>query len=160
MSLPEYAIRARLASLTTHRLARFIAVGTVNTAVDLAIYTGLVLLGVGVVPANLVSTTCGLVVSFLLNRSFVFRATRSARWTSKLRQLGLFLLTTGFGLWVLQPLVIVAVSALLAPASPVTAVAIVVPKLAATCVTLVWNYALYSLVVFARSTEPASTAER
>lgn len=150
MSLPEFTLRSRIAALTTHRVARFVVVGSINTAVDLIVYSVLVLATVAVVPANLISSSVGLTVSYFLNRSFVFAATADLHWLSRVRQIGLFLLTTGFGLWVLQPLVILGVGSLIGPLTLPLLVRIAGPKLVATCVTLVWNYTLYSVLVFAR----------
>ena len=130
-------------------LGRFVLIGTVNTVVDVAVYSLLVLAGLPVVSANLVSTSCGLVVSYLLNSRFVFRTGPHATRRAALRRIALFVLTTGLGLWVLQPLVIVACTGVLRSSGLRGLALVLLPKLAATCVTLVWNYVLYSLVVFA-----------
>lgn len=151
MSLRSERLAGRLRGLVSAALLRFVLVGTINTAVDVVIYTVLVQVGTALVPANLISTTCGLVVSFVLNRSFVFRAGGAAPLKERLRQVLLFVVTTGFGLWVLQPLLILLVTSLLV-GTPIHGLALVlIPKLAATCVTLVWNYLLYSLLVFTRT---------
>lgn len=121
---------------------RFGLVGIVNTLVDLVLYTGLSLLGVATVPANLVSTTAGTACSFVLNRGFTFRATAG----SLRRQVLLFVVVNVIGLWVLHPLVIGAVESVLPPASAL--VEAVVPKTAAIAVGLVWNFLLYSRLVF------------
>jgi putative flippase GtrA len=121
---------------------RFGLVGIVNSLVDLVLYTALSLLGIGAVPANLVSTTAGTACSFLLNRGFTFRA-----GAGRLRvQLAYFVLVNIVGLWVLHPLVIAAVTAALPAASPLLGAA--VPKAAAIAVGLGWNFLLYNRVVF------------
>lgn len=142
-------MRNLLRRLAGRAFLRFVLVGTVNTGVDVVIYTVLVATGLPVVVANLISTTCGLIVSYVLNRTFVFRDGPHPHRRARIRQLVLFVVTTGFGLWVLQPLVILAGTAALRPLAVAGLVLILVPKLAATAVTLVWNYVLYSLVVFA-----------
>lgn len=114
------------------RLVRFGLVGVLNTAVDLGLY----LLLVGFMPlvlANFVSTSCGMATSFCLNRGFTFRSSGSV-----VRQLLLFVLVTGTGLWVVQPLVISAFSGL----------GVLGAKLAGMSVGLVWNFVLYHYVVF------------
>jgi putative flippase GtrA len=100
---------------------RFGLVGILNSLVDLVAYAGLTLLGVATVPANLVSTTAGTVCSFLLNRGFTFRAADGPLR----RQVPLFVLVNVVGLWVVHPLVIVAVEG-----------------------ALPWNFVLYSRLVF------------
>ena len=152
MSLPdaEVVTRTRWGAVTQHRLVRFVLVGSINTVVDVAIYSLLAWAGLVLVVANLISTTCGLIVSYVLNRNYVFESDGGQHLLARLRQIALFFVTTGFGLWVLQPLVILGVTRLLAPASLPHLVVILVPKLLATVVTLIWNYSLYSLLVFAR----------
>ncbi|HEX3971491.1 MAG TPA: GtrA family protein [Stellaceae bacterium] len=56
---------------------RFAIVGSVNTAVDLGIFTGLTVLA-GLAPdrANALSYACGIAVSFVLNRGWTFRDAR------------------------------------------------------------------------------------
>lgn len=128
---------------------RFGLVGVVNTLVDLALFTVLSLLGTATVPANLVSTSAGAACSFLLNRGFTFRA-RAGRLR---RQVLLFVLVNVVGLWVLHPLVIVAVAAALPVAVPAL-VGAALPKSVAIAVGLGWNFLLYSRVVF-RGGRPA-----
>ncbi|GLZ30458.1 sugar translocase [Lentzea sp. NBRC 105346] len=119
------------------RVVRFGLVGALNTLVDFALYVVLV----GFLPllaANFVSTSCGMVTSFVLNRGFTFRSSGPLG-----RQVVLFLLVTGTGLWVIQPLVLFGLAAFGA----------VWAKLAAIGIGMVWNFALYNSFVFRR--EPA-----
>lgn len=123
---------------------RFGLVGIGNTLVDLVGYTALVAVGVPVFWANLASTTAGMLLSFTLNRSFTFRATDG---DARLQAL-LFFGVTATGLWLVQPLVITLTSPLFTGLTGVAA--IVAPKAAALVVGLVWNYSLYSRLVFRR----------
>lgn len=121
---------------------RFILVGLLNTLIDFGMLFALTAWGLGVVPANMISTATALVFSFVMNRSFTFGASGSP-----LAQAVKFLLVTLVGLWVLQPLVLVAGTALLVGLlSP--AWALLVSKVAATIVSMVWNYLLYDRFVF------------
>jgi len=53
---------------------RYCGVGAVNTIADLAVFLVLnAALRLSVVPANIASYGCGMMVSFLLNRRFTFR---------------------------------------------------------------------------------------
>lgn len=126
------------------QLVRFLAVGIINASLDLGVYTGLTIIGVGLIAANTASTLCGLVFSFFANRSFTFDA-RSAQpiW----RQALTFLIVVGFGLWVIQPLVILAVTPLWAEITS-DALLVAAAKATAIGVALVWNFILLKLVVF------------
>ena len=70
--------RAR-AMLRRHlSLGRYLLVGSFNTLLDIGLFTVQVaLLGVAPLIANVVSTVVTMCVSYLLNRSFVFRSDRS-----------------------------------------------------------------------------------
>ncbi len=124
---------------------RFVLVGLANTAIDFGLLFGLRALGLPVVPANMISTGVALAFSFFANRSFTFGAGGSGNpaW-----QAAKFLVVTLIGLWALQPLVLLAGSALL-PASWGSAVVLFVSKVVATVVSMIWNYLLYDRVVFA-----------
>lgn len=129
--------------VTATRL-RFGVVGVVNTSVDLAGYVSLVLAGTPTFLANLISTSVGMTVSFALNRSFTFRARSGALRA----QIPLFFLCTASGLWVVQPLAITVTEDLFGGSATLTAVT--GPKLVGLALGLVWNYVLYSRVVFRR----------
>lgn len=58
---------------------RYGSVGLVNTAFGLSVIWVLMFFGVGPYPANAMGYAAGLVVSFLLNRSWTFRA-QHAGW--------------------------------------------------------------------------------
>ena len=129
------------------RPLKFILVGIINTVTDICIYWSLTHAGVNFLVANIISTSCGMLVSFTLNRIFTFRTTSK----DVPRQLSKFLGVTLFGLWVIQPPVIFVFSKILKhnafgfiPAGLV----IFAPKLIATGVSLIWNYVLYNKVVF------------
>lgn len=126
---------------------RFITVGVINTVVDFSILLSLsLLLNFSVLIANVVSTSCALTVSYLLNKKAVFDG--EAKHTA--RQIVLFLIVTLTGLWVLQTLTILGVSALIKSSTVGidTALAVVIGKVIATVVSLTWNYIWYSRVVF------------
>ncbi|MBE1501304.1 putative flippase GtrA [Amycolatopsis lexingtonensis] len=124
--------------LITPTQLRFGIVGIGNTLVDALGYALLVSLGVPLFAANFASTTAGMLLSFTLNRTFTFRAKDG----DVRRQALLFFGVTAFGLWVVQALVILAVTKAL-PGVPV-----LVPKFAGIAVGLVWNYVLYHKIVF------------
>lgn len=130
---------------------RFGIVGVANTAIDALGYALLVSLGVPIFVANFISTSAGMLLSFSLNRNFTFKAKDG----DIRRQALLFFGVTAFGLWVVQALVILAVTRVF-PGLPV-----LVPKFAGIAVGLVWNYVLYHKVVFRhRPPEPVPALEQ
>ena len=81
-------------------VVRFAAVGVCNTAIDTVVF---VLLhgALGITLANFVSSSAGMVFSFVVNGLFTFRAERLT-----LRHAALFVASTGLVMWVAQPLLI------------------------------------------------------
>ncbi|MFZ2835764.1 MAG: GtrA family protein [Candidatus Saccharimonadales bacterium] len=123
---------------------RFALVGGFNTALDFGILFGLTALGVDKIPANYISTSVSFVFSFFANKTFTFKAKSG----NAKREFLSFVIVTLIGLWVLQPLVITAVSQLLETTTLDGTITLLIAKLIATVVSLVWNYILYSRVVF------------
>ena len=125
-------------------LARFASVGVVNTLVDLLLYVALAWLGVGIVLANFISTSAGMAVSFAGNRRFVFGGSES-----RAREITLFIIVCGLGIWVIQPLIIFWASGMLDRLFDLPSVFFSsIPKILAILVAAVWNYLLYSRLVF------------
>ncbi|MBO1582131.1 GtrA family protein [Bacillus sp. XF8] len=52
---------------------KFLAVGSLNTGIDIMIFTLLVMVGVPLFPAQWISYSCGIVNSYLLNRQWTFQ---------------------------------------------------------------------------------------
>lgn len=135
-------------TLASHKV-RFGLVGVVNTLVDFAILFLLAkLFGVPTVVANVISTSCAVVVSYTLNKKAVFGNTDRTNH----RQVIQFVIVTLSGLWILQSAVILGITTSLASAGHSDLV-LFVAKLIATAVSLVWNYMWYSRVVFRKHHE-------
>lgn len=111
---------------------RFLLVGGTNTAIDFGLLFILNSFGLPRVSSNTISTGVAFIFSFFANRNFTF----SANSGNIKKQITLFIIVTLFGLWVIQPIIISLISNLL------------VGKIIATAVTLVWNYLFYSRLVF------------
>lgn len=80
---------------------RFCLVGAVNTGVDFMVFALLSHLGVLLLVAQVVSYTCGILNSFLLNRKWTFKARgRSPRQLIRFLALNLFTLSMTYGLLV------------------------------------------------------------
>lgn len=131
-----------LATFTQPEFLRFCIVGLINTAVDLAIYTTLAHeLSLPLFYANMVSTACALAVSYMLNASFTFKSIKTKI------QLVQYIGITLIGLWLLQPLVITSVTWMFQDHLPF----VLLPKVIAIGVTVIWNYLWYRKVIFRAS---------
>lgn len=136
----------------TAEKARFILVGMTNTIIDFGVLFILSGLGLPNVTANIISTTIAFCFSFFANRKFTFKAIDG----NLKRQIPLFIAVTLFGLWVLQTLIISLVSPLLLNIGIADGINLFVAKILATVVTLVWNYTLYSRLVFKKDSNAHS----
>lgn len=123
---------------------RFLAVGGFNTLLDFGLLFLLKSLGLPIITANIISTTTAFCFSFLANKKYTFKTTD----TNVKREIALFILVTLFGLWVLQTVVIKAVTYMLAAYGLSSDTTLFIAKLIATIVTMVWNYVMYSRFVF------------
>lgn len=129
---------------TSSRLRRFALVGVVNTAIDFVVFGVLSVAGLPLLAANFISTSAGMTFSFLANRGWAFRSTRSLR-----RSVVPFLLATATGLWVIQPIVINLVVRILdSPDTDPDLGTLWFAKALAIGVGMVWNFTWYRWVVF------------
>lgn len=122
------------------RMMRFASVGVINTALDFGILFLLVHLGFVREIANIISTTTAFLFSFAANRRYTFRSSGDVK-----REMLLFSIVTLFGLWVLQTVIIWLGGQLIGHGT----LDLLITKLIATIVTLLWNYIMYARVVFA-----------
>ena len=125
------------------KLLRFALVGGINTTIDIGLLFGLTTLGLPKLAANTVSTGLAFLFSVFANKSYTFRAQGDVR-----RQLILFVVVTLAGLWGLQNVVIFCISPILASVIHAEPLVLLLAKIIATGVSLVWNYYLYDRVVF------------
>lgn len=144
------------------RIAKFGAVGVLNTVIDFTIYNLLTSkrFKLSRVRANLISTSIAMIFSFFANQRYVFQSQGGSFWVQALS----FYAVTAFGLYVLQNLVIHFLSKnwKLIPNLAVKIVHILhlnrllsddfvsknTVKLAATLISLIWNFVLFQYVVF------------
>lgn len=133
-----------MASKNNQTKLRFIAVGGANTFIDFGILFLLKSFGLPAISANIISTTLAFCFSFFANKKYTFKTTD----TDIKREIILFIVVTLFGLWVLQTVVIKLVDNLLGNSGLSDNFVLLIAKLCATIVSLVWNYILYSQVVF------------
>jgi len=126
--------------------ARFLIVGGANTTIDFGLLFLLKALGLPAISANIISTTAAFCFSFFANKKYTFKTAG----TDIKREVVLFIVVTLFGLWILQTLVIQAIMFALQNTSLSQEVLLLIAKLCATVVSLVWNYVMYSRFVFRR----------
>ena len=131
----------------SHQVVRYGIVGFVNTALDFGLLFLLKSIGIPVELANICSTGIAFVFSFFANKKYTFKTTD----TNVAREMILFVVVTLFGLWALQtPVINVAMPAINHIVHNQN-IALLFAKLIATGVSLLWNYVLYSRVVFKKS---------
>ena len=128
----------------SHQVVRYAVVGSVNTAIDFGLLFLLKSLGLPVELANVCSTGTAFIFSFFAHTKITFKTTD----THVVREMILFIIVTLFGLWVLQTIVINLTMPLAKQIVGDQNMALFIAKLIATAVSLIWNYILYSRVVF------------
>ncbi len=144
-------------------MVRFAAVGLVNTIVDFIVLNVLVFgIGLNKLPANMISVSVAITVSYLLNHAVVFKQVGDG--SDHKRRITLFVLITLTGAFVIQNVVIYLFAHVITfPAAIVQSItdalglnlstAFVIlntAKLAATVCTMAWNYLLYRKFVFVK----------
>ena len=127
---------------------RFGVIGGFNTILDFGLlFAFSSFFGVPRGFANVLSTSVAFVFSFFANKRYTFK---SSDKENVVRQMVLFTIVTLFGLWVIQGLIIHFLSPVIASFGFSSELALLGSKLVATIASLVWNYLLYSRVVFVK----------
>jgi len=137
----------KLLDLLTNNIGtklRFGTVGAANTAVDFGLLFVLRSLGLPIISANIISTTAAFCFSFFANKKYTFQSKDG----NVKRELFLFVIVTLFGLWVLQTIIIQLVLWPLHTTNLPSETSLLIAKVFATLVSLIWNYIMYSRVVF------------
>lgn len=128
---------------------RFGVVGASSTTIDFGILFLLHSFSIPSIAANFASTTTAFCFSFFANRRYTFKANGG----NLKRQMILFVIITLFGIWVIQPVIIMIIEQIVSNRGLAGWQELGISKLAATGVTLFWNYLLYSRVVFKEKAE-------
>ena len=127
---------------------RFTIVGSINTVIDFSIlFTLTTLFNVPKELANFISTFVAFLFSFFANKKYTFKSTSK----NLKRQFLLFTVVTLFGLWVIQTIIITAITPVFTNLGVNKPAALLISKLIAAAASLIWNYTLYSRVVFKKS---------
>lgn len=125
---------------------RFLIVGSISTVIDFSILFLLTSFGMNKIVANFISTLVALIFSYFANKNFTFKASSE----NKSKQFLSFFATTAIGLWVIQPIIITAVSPLLSGYLS-TRLNLLISKIIATAASMVWNYSLYKKFIFKKN---------
>ena len=124
---------------------RLTIVGSINTVIDFSIlFTLTILFNIPKELANFISTFVAFLFSFFANKKYTFKSTSK----NLKKQFLLFTIVTLFGLWVIQTIIIAAITPVSTNLGVNKATALLISKLIATIASLIWNYTLYSRVVF------------
>ena len=125
---------------------RFGIIGGINTLLDIGLlFFFSSFLGIPRGIANIGSTSVTFVISFFANKKYTFKSTRR---DTLVREMVLFTVVTLFGLWVIQGVIIHFLTPSIIALGIKEEIALLGAKLIATVASLVWNYLLYSRVVF------------
>jgi putative flippase GtrA len=158
--MPRSEATARAAEVK--RVGKFGAVGVMNTGLDFLLYNVLhFYFGLGLIASNIISTTCAMSFSFIMNKRVVFRHNQDRRTS---HQAMIFLAATAFGLYVLQTGIIAVLTSVWT--EPMQLLVMIVhtlglrehlsetfivnngAKALGTLVSMTWNYIIYKKVVF------------
>lgn len=131
------------------RKLRFAATGALSTSIDFGLLFLLKSFGLPSVPANFISTGVAFCFSFFANQRFTFKAHDG----NTKKQFVLFFIVTFIGIWIFQPVIIFILEPALSGFGYPKWIDLALAKLAATSVTLVWNYFTYSRLVFTKTSE-------
>jgi putative flippase GtrA len=125
---------------------RFGIIGVINTVLDFGLlFVFSSLFGVPRGFANMLSTSISFIFSFFANKRYTFK---SSSKENVVREMVLFTVVTLFGLWVIQGLIIHFLTPVIINLGTTEELALLASKLIATVASLIWNYLLYSRVVF------------
>lgn len=120
---------------------KFLIVGVLNTAIDFCLLFLLTkLFNFPILISNIISTSVALMFSFGVNKKFTFKYQDSEKYIFLK-----FIIITLIGLWIIQPIIILFINNLLNINNVIN---LFIGKSLATVVTLIWNYLLYSKLVF------------
>ena len=128
------------------QLLRFGLIGVINTTLDFGLLFVFKSLGLPVGLSNILSTGIAFIFSFFANKNYTFKSSG----TNIAREMILFVAVTLFGLWVLQTGVIWLTLPWFSQLLSSTDSGLLAAKLAATVVSMTWNYLLYDKLVFGK----------
>lgn len=130
----------------TPKKIRYTVVSISATTIDFGVLLLLHASGLSLIKSNYVSSTCGFIYSYIANRRFTFKTTdRGVK-----REFVLYIIVSLIGIWAIQPIVLYLVEPALNQLITRGWIVAIIAKIIAALVTFVWNYLLYTRIVFAR----------
>ncbi len=142
-----------MSSPLLHRLARFAGIGVINTLLDFALFA-LLVRPLGIVVAQIVASGISIAVSFVLNARFVFRA-EELTWGAAARFFG----TNLVNLWLLQPVVILGIAALIGHTVRSDYAVELLAKLGSVAVSMTINFLVYDRYIWPRTPNTEQSVE-
>ena len=151
--------KKRAAGAEAAQVGKFGIVGVLNTLIDFIFNALGKFAGWPPIPANVVSTSVAMIFSFFANKRVVFKVTGG----SVVKQAVIFLVTTAFGLYVIQNgIIFLLTNTWTAPVHLVVSIVRGIgiklfsdafyinnsAKAVATVASLTWNYIMYKKLVF------------
>lgn len=125
-----------------HEKLRFGAVGIANTLIDFGLLFILRWFGMPVLAANFFSTSVAFTFSFIANKNYTFKTSG----VNLRREVTSFLVVSLVAAWIIQPIVIYICLRILEPLDD--SASLLIAKVIAVGAAIVWNYILYSRIVF------------
>ena len=124
--------------------SRFLLVGVGNTTVDFSVLFLFKALGLSEIPANLISTSFAFCFSFFANKKYTFKTSEA----NVARELTLFIIVSLIGAWVIQSAVLYITLPLVSNLHLSSYITLFIAKIIAIGAGMIWNYTMYSRVVF------------
>ena len=130
--------------IVTPRKKRFSLVSALSTGLDFGILLLLTSLGMGTIAANYISSSIAFVLSFFAHKKISFKTNdRHIK-----REVPLFIIVTLTGIWGIQPVIIWAVQPYTTDLPVYGFIGVIIAKAIASMTTYIWNYLLYTRLVF------------
>lgn len=156
-------IKPKITELWDYKIIRFGVVGCFNTVFDISLLLFFYkIVGLSEITSNTLSVGIAVTVSYFLNHRLVFRYNERYKLKSFLR----FIIVTGVSIIIVQNLVIYFMTHLIWPVTSsqllivfgkqfmLQTVILLLSKLLAVAVGMVWNFLLYKYIVFPDSSKP------
>lgn len=137
-------MKASMNTKITPRKKRFSIVSSISTTIDFTILLTLTSFGFPLIGANFISTTTSFIFSFIASKKYAFRTPDH----HIKREIVLFVIITLFGIWVIQPLLIWPLQPFITGFGIHGMLVAIIAKLIASLATFIWNYLLYTRLVF------------
>lgn len=128
----------------TPRKIRFSLVSSISTAIDFSILLTLTGLGTPLLVANFISTSTSFIFNFFASKKYAFKTPDH----HIKHEAAKFIVVTLTGIWIIQPLIMWPLEPFIQTFGLQGFMVVVIAKLIASTATFIWNYLLYTRLVF------------